>query len=218
MTLTAKNTQTELLVAMANIICTGCEDNPSLNLPWYQRAATAAYNAIINNPSSSTMRDAVAIAICAACNEQPYHVGDARGNAFRWQDYWAVADKVIAIMPDMALHEPVTQPEAPIITPPSLREQFEQQILASGQFGEASHDLLFSTAENGTYENPVIHAMWIGYQMPKADMPLYDMFDKAVARLLIISNKELDAELAPFQEHDNFADREWRIHMLRKYR
>lgn len=103
------------------------------------------------------------------------------------------------------------------IIPPSLREQFEQQILASGQFDEVPHVLLFSTYENGAYKNPVIHGMWMGYQLPKAEMPMYSMFDKALARILVISEEELDAQLAPFQGHDNFEDRQWRIDMMRKY-
>lgn len=31
--------------------------------------------------------EAVARAICVACEENPDHKGDARGNEFRWQDY-----------------------------------------------------------------------------------------------------------------------------------
>ena len=31
--------------------------------------------------------EAVSRAICAACDENPDHKGDCRGNAFRWQDY-----------------------------------------------------------------------------------------------------------------------------------
>jgi hypothetical protein len=38
----------------------------------------------------------VARAICAACRENPEHAGDARGNAFRWQDYLHVAAAAIA--------------------------------------------------------------------------------------------------------------------------
>lgn len=41
-------------------------------------------------------RMAVARAICVACGEVPDHVGDARGNAFRWQDYLQAADAAIA--------------------------------------------------------------------------------------------------------------------------
>lgn len=40
--------------------------------------------------------DAVAIAICEACGDKPSHVGDAGGNAFRWQDYRPIAEKAIA--------------------------------------------------------------------------------------------------------------------------
>lgn len=31
--------------------------------------------------------ESVARAICAACEENPDHSGDCRGNEFRWQDY-----------------------------------------------------------------------------------------------------------------------------------
>lgn len=41
-------------------------------------------------------RECVARAICAACNENPDHRGDARGNAYRWQDYLEAADAAIA--------------------------------------------------------------------------------------------------------------------------
>jgi hypothetical protein len=37
----------------------------------------------------------VARAICTACEENPDHTGDARGNAFRWQDYADVAQAAI---------------------------------------------------------------------------------------------------------------------------
>jgi hypothetical protein len=41
-------------------------------------------------------REAVARAICAACGDVPDQIGDARGNAFRWQDYLSVADAALA--------------------------------------------------------------------------------------------------------------------------
>lgn len=31
--------------------------------------------------------ESVAKAICAACDEDPMHPGDCRGNDYRWQDY-----------------------------------------------------------------------------------------------------------------------------------
>jgi len=40
-------------------------------------------------------REAVARAICAACEENPDHRGDAQGNDFRWQDYLETADAAI---------------------------------------------------------------------------------------------------------------------------
>ncbi|WP_186214793.1 hypothetical protein [Burkholderia gladioli] len=46
--------------------------------------------------SPDFLRAAVARAICSACGERPEHVGDARGNAYRWQDYLPSADAAIA--------------------------------------------------------------------------------------------------------------------------
>ncbi len=43
-------------------------------------------------------REAVARAICVACDENPDHIGDARGNACRWQDYLRAADAAIAVI------------------------------------------------------------------------------------------------------------------------
>lgn len=44
---------------------------------------------------AQVMRNAVARAICAHCDENPDHRGDARGNEYRWQDYLEVADAAI---------------------------------------------------------------------------------------------------------------------------
>lgn len=48
--------------------------------------------------STDNGREAIARAICTACNERPDHSGDAQGNKYRWQDYLAVADAAIAAM------------------------------------------------------------------------------------------------------------------------
>lgn len=48
--------------------------------------------------SSEQLRERVARAICSACGENPDHIGDARGNQHRWQDYLPVADAAIAAM------------------------------------------------------------------------------------------------------------------------
>ena len=40
----------------------------------------------------------VARAICKACEENPDHPGDARGNQYRWQDYVEVAKAAINAM------------------------------------------------------------------------------------------------------------------------
>lgn len=43
-------------------------------------------------------REAVARAICSACDENPDHAGDAAGNPFRWQDYLRAADAALAVI------------------------------------------------------------------------------------------------------------------------
>lgn len=45
-------------------------------------------------------REATARAICLSSEENPEHVGDARGNAKRWQDYLPMADAAIAAITD----------------------------------------------------------------------------------------------------------------------
>jgi hypothetical protein len=42
----------------------------------------------------------VAKAICRACDENPAHRGDARGNEFRWQDYLPAAEAALAAAAD----------------------------------------------------------------------------------------------------------------------
>jgi len=42
--------------------------------------------------------EAVARAICVACDERPDHKGDAQGRDFRWQDYEAVAQSAISAL------------------------------------------------------------------------------------------------------------------------
>lgn len=42
-----------------------------------------------------SIRERVARAICTACEENPDHRGDARGNDYRWQDYLETADAAI---------------------------------------------------------------------------------------------------------------------------
>ena len=43
-------------------------------------------------------REAVARAICVACEENPDHAGDCRGNEKRWQDYLPCADAAVAAL------------------------------------------------------------------------------------------------------------------------
>jgi len=44
------------------------------------------------------IREKVARAICIACEENPDHIGDARGNEKRWQDYLDCADAAISAL------------------------------------------------------------------------------------------------------------------------
>ncbi|MDN7753802.1 hypothetical protein [Burkholderia gladioli] len=50
----------------------------------------------MDNHHEHRVREAVARAICSACGEKPAHLGNARGNAFRWQDYECLAQAVLA--------------------------------------------------------------------------------------------------------------------------
>lgn len=46
----------------------------------------------------SDLREALARAICASCDEIPDHSGDCQGNQYRWQDYLPCADAALAVM------------------------------------------------------------------------------------------------------------------------
>lgn len=48
--------------------------------------------------ATTAEREAVARAICLACEERPDHRGDARGNEYRWQDYLPVADATLQLL------------------------------------------------------------------------------------------------------------------------
>lgn len=50
----------------------------------------------MDNHQDKQVREAVARAICSAYGEKPEHLGDARGNALRWQDYECLAQAVLA--------------------------------------------------------------------------------------------------------------------------
>lgn len=51
---------------------------------------------MVSKPVIEEEREAVARAVCLACEEVPDHIGDAQGNAHRWQDYLHCADAAIA--------------------------------------------------------------------------------------------------------------------------
>lgn len=48
--------------------------------------------------------EAVARAICAACDENPDHQGDARGNEKRWMDYIKPAEAAIEALVTLPEH------------------------------------------------------------------------------------------------------------------
>ncbi|MDN7805695.1 hypothetical protein [Burkholderia gladioli] len=60
----------------------------------------------MNNYHETRVREAVARAVCSACGEKPDHLGDARGNALRWQDYECVAQAVLAELQAAETGEP----------------------------------------------------------------------------------------------------------------
>jgi hypothetical protein len=65
----------------------------------YLVAALDGWNAHARQPLATDVdarRESVARAICASCGEKPDHQGDARDNAYRWQDYLEAADAAIA--------------------------------------------------------------------------------------------------------------------------
>jgi hypothetical protein len=74
-----------------------------------------------------SQREAVARAICKACEENPDHPGDARGNPFRWQDYLGAADAAIAMMHHAVPDEEarVDAPGAPMKPAPKSRPKLE---------------------------------------------------------------------------------------------
>jgi len=63
----------------------------------------------MDKPIPEFVVEAVARAICVACEENPDHQGDARGNEFRWQDYRAPA---LAAISTLATTQQQGQPAA----------------------------------------------------------------------------------------------------------
>lgn len=63
----------------------------------------------MDKPLPDAVVEAVARAICVACEENPDRQGDARGNEFRWQDYRDTA--LAAISAFTAAHQPAEDGE-----------------------------------------------------------------------------------------------------------
>lgn len=66
--------------------------------------STEEAGAVSMSPSTSLLGmdvvEPVARAICWACEENPDHRGDCRGNKHRWEDYVPVARAAIEAMPN----------------------------------------------------------------------------------------------------------------------
>ncbi|NIE81828.1 MULTISPECIES: hypothetical protein [unclassified Burkholderia] len=60
----------------------------------------------MDNHQDKQVREAVARAICSACGEKPEHIGDARGSAFRWQEYECLAQAVLTELQAAETDEP----------------------------------------------------------------------------------------------------------------
>lgn len=60
----------------------------------------------MNKSIPEAVVEAVARAICVACEENPDHQGDARGNEFRWQDYRDTALAAISAFTAAAAAQP----------------------------------------------------------------------------------------------------------------
>lgn len=62
----------------------------------HDRVTLSALRLALADYTPAPAREAIARAICLACEENPDHRGDARGNDWRWQDYLGAADAAIA--------------------------------------------------------------------------------------------------------------------------
>ena len=61
----------------------------------------------------SDLREALARAICASCDENPDHSGDAQGNVWRWQDYLPCADAALAVFEAEPIHPTIAHSTDP---------------------------------------------------------------------------------------------------------
>lgn len=73
-------------------------------------------------------REAVARAICEACDDKPDAAGDARGNEKRWQDYIEVADAAICAMAGAGVLVRLDRPEC--------YEDVHPQLVAEDAIGD----------------------------------------------------------------------------------
>lgn len=107
-----------------------------------------------------TNLEPVARAICTACDENPDHQGDARGNQYRWQDYIDVAQAAIAAV------EPI-QPEE-VTERISSKDAFLLKDLCLFSFGagvrwaEKQHGIGCETPNGwvGAYDKVALEALF----------------------------------------------------------
>lgn len=64
-----------------------------------------------NKKEEMSIKERVARAICQACQENPDHAGDARGNKKRWQDYVPVAEAAIEAIQEEGVLVRLGRPE-----------------------------------------------------------------------------------------------------------
>lgn len=89
-----------LIERIARGISETCGDNPDdptvdngVTVPYWKVYAVLAEDVVEfmqefqASPESTNIQSKLAIHIASSCGENPYSLGDARGNEFRWQDY-----------------------------------------------------------------------------------------------------------------------------------
>lgn len=83
---------------LADALATQRQAEPEDDGDYYSEEADDIEQSRARAEVTDAQRDAVARAICIACEEGPDFPGEASGNEFRWQDYRDVADAVIQAM------------------------------------------------------------------------------------------------------------------------
>jgi hypothetical protein len=102
-------------------------------------------------PEITPTLERVARAICAACEDNPDHTGDARGNAYRWQDYVDVAQAAIGAMQEWQPIETAPLDACVLVVFYGWDDKTQKQIIAFAQssdgdnwYEEESHSLIWT--------------------------------------------------------------------------